>query len=161
MCRIPDDLIVPTRHGYPLAGRVLLELWKGCTDFFDRPHTAHHLQTTLTPAEEAVVGELRKTLLLSLDNRLAVAREFIHPEMSRSALDRCLKRHGVGILRVLKAQAHKPAHKPFRAYEPGVIQIDVKYLPRMADEPRRRELFVAIERASRWMVVQVKSSRTA
>ncbi|CAD7856457.1 MAG: Mobile element protein, partial [Olavius algarvensis Gamma 1 endosymbiont] len=30
-----------------------------------------------------------------LDDLLVVTREFIHPEASRSALDRCLRRHGV------------------------------------------------------------------
>jgi len=41
------------------------------------------------------VVALRGTLLLPLDDLLAVTREFIHPEVSRSGLDRCLRRHGV------------------------------------------------------------------
>ena len=44
---------------------------------------------------------LRETLLLSLDDLLAVTREFIHPEVSRSGLDRCLRRHGVSNLETL------------------------------------------------------------
>ena len=36
---------------------------------------------------------LRKTLLVSLDDLLAVVREFLNPEVSRSGLDRCLRRH--------------------------------------------------------------------
>ncbi len=43
--------------------------------------------------------ELHKTLLLPLDGLLVVTREFIHPEVSRSGLDRCLRRHGVSNLR--------------------------------------------------------------
>ncbi|CAD7855326.1 MAG: Mobile element protein, partial [Olavius algarvensis Gamma 1 endosymbiont] len=62
-------------------------------------HTPHRLQTTLTPAQEVVVVELRKTLLLPLDALLVVTRVFIHPEASRSALDRCLRRHGVANLK--------------------------------------------------------------
>ena len=61
--------------------------WKKRTDVEDRPHTAHRLQTNLTPFQEAVVVELRKTLMLPLDDLLAVVREFIEPAMSRSALD--------------------------------------------------------------------------
>ena len=46
-------------------------------------------------AQEAMVAALRETLLLPLDDLLAVTREFIHPEVSRSGLDRGLRRHGV------------------------------------------------------------------
>ena len=37
--------------------------WKGRDSFHDASHTAHRLQTTLTPAQEHIVVELRKTLL--------------------------------------------------------------------------------------------------
>ena len=70
----------------------------------DRSHTPHHLQTTLTPAQEAVAVELRKALLVSLDDLLALLREFLNPNVFRSGLDRCLRRHGVGSLRDLKAK---------------------------------------------------------
>ena len=77
--------------------------WKKRTSVADRSHTAHRLQTTLTPAQEAIVVELRRTLLLPLDDLLAVTREFLCPETSRSGLDRCLRRHGVANLRQLQA----------------------------------------------------------
>jgi len=53
----------------------------------DRRHTPHRLQTTLTPAQEAVAVALRKTLLVSLDDLLAVVRVFLNPNASRSGLD--------------------------------------------------------------------------
>ncbi len=65
--------------------------WKKREVFGDRSHTAHHLQTVLTPAQETVVVHLRRTLLLPLDDLLAVTREFICPHVSRSGLDRCLR----------------------------------------------------------------------
>ncbi len=104
---------------------------------------------------------LRKTLLVPLDDLLAVVREFLNPNVSRSGLDRCLRRHGVGNLRDLKPKAPKPAHKPFKAYEPGYLHIDVKYLPQMIDEDRRRQLFVAIDRATRWDFVRICPAKTA
>jgi len=104
---------------------------------------------------------LRKTLLVSLDDLLAVVREFLNPNASRSGLDRCLRRHGVGNLRDLKATEPRPKHSGFKAYEPGYIHIDVKYLPKMADESSRRYLFVAIDRATRWVFVRVYNSKTA
>ena len=121
----------------------------------DRSHTPHHLQTTLTPAQEGVAVELRKTLLVSLDDLLAVVREFLNPNVSRSGLDRCLRKHGVGSLRHRKAKDDKPKHSGFKAYEPGYIHIDVKYLPQMANETSRGYLFVAIDRASRWAFIAI------
>jgi len=67
----------------------------------DRSHRPHKLSTTLTPAQEAIVVELRRTLLLPLDDLLALTHEFINEAASRSGLDRCLRRHGVGNLKHL------------------------------------------------------------
>ena len=47
--------------------------WKHRDTVHDRSHTPHRLQTTLTPAQEAVAVVLRKTLLVSLDDLLALA----------------------------------------------------------------------------------------
>jgi Integrase core domain len=127
----------------------------------DRSHTPHRLQTTLTPAQEAVAVVLRKTLLVSIDDLLAVVREFLNPGVSRSGLDRCLRRHGVGNLRDLQARDPRPKHKAFRAYAPGYLHVDVKYLSQMADESSRRYLFVAIDRATRWVFIRVFKSNTA
>ncbi len=78
--------------------------WRNRDSVDDRSHTPHRLQTTLTPApaQEAVAVSLRKTLLLPLDDLLSVLRKFLNPHVSRSGLDRCLRRHGVGSLRALK-----------------------------------------------------------
>jgi hypothetical protein len=108
--------------------------WRKRDSVQDRSHTAHRLQTTLTPAQESVAVALRKTLLVSLDDLLAVVREFLNPDVSRSGLDRCLRRHGVGNLRDLKAKDARPKHSGFKAYEPGYIHIDVKYLPHLLGE---------------------------
>ena len=88
-------------------------------------------------------------------------REFLNPNVSRSGLDRCLRRHGVGRLRDLKAKDDKPKHSGFKAYDPGYIHIDVKYLPQMANETSRGYLFVAIDRASRWVFIAVYRNKTA
>ena len=135
--------------------------WKSRDSVHDRSHTAHRLQTTLTTAQEAVVVELRKTLLLPLDDLLAVTREFVCKDVSRSGLHRCLHRHGVGNLDALKPVVPKETHKAFKAYEPGYLHMDVKYLPQMADETRRRYLFVAIDRATRWVFAAIKEDKTS
>ncbi|TSE20206.1 hypothetical protein Talka_01101 [Tepidimonas alkaliphilus] len=76
-------------------------------------------------------------------------REFVNPDVSRSGLDRCLRRHGVSNLKALQPQVPKVRHGTLGAYEPGYVHIDVKYLLQMADEDRRRYPFVAIDCAQR------------
>lgn len=93
--------------------------WKSRTELNDRPHTAHRVQTTLTPAQEAIIVYLRKTLLLPLDDLLAVAREFLTQAVSRSGLDRCLRRHGVGRRQDRLPPGGKVSPKTFKAYAPA------------------------------------------
>ncbi len=38
---------------------------------------------------------------------------------------------------------------------------DVKYLPQMQDEDKRRYVFVAIDRATRWVFIAIKQHKTA
>ena len=135
--------------------------WKKRSVFGDRSHTAHRLQTVLTPAQEMIVVHLRRSLLLPLDDLLAVTREFLSPDVSRSGLDRCLRRHGVGNLNALKPKTPSEPHKAFKNYEPGFVHLDVKYLPQMQDEAKRRYLFVAIDRATRWVFVAIKKDKSA
>ena len=90
--------------------------WKKREAFGDRSHIAHRLQTVLSPAQEAIVVQLRRTLLLPLDDLLAVSREFLCPAVSRSGLDRCLRRHGVGNLNALKPQEPVVSSKTFKSY---------------------------------------------
>ena len=61
--------------------------WRKRDSVEDRSHTPHKLQTTLTPAQEAVAVALRKTLLVSLDDLLALAigLEPMAPSMARCA----------------------------------------------------------------------------
>ena len=133
--------------------------WKRRKDTADGSHTAHRLQTTLSRAQEVVVVELRRTLGLPLDDLLVVTREFLNEHASRSAVHRLLKRHGLSPLpKEVKAKAPT---KAFKVYEPGFVHIDVKYLPQMADEERRRYLFVAIDRATRWVYVELKADKSA
>ena len=131
--------------------------WRDRQDVQDRSHRPHKLSTTLSAAQELLAVELRRTLLLPLDDLLVVIREFINPDVSRSGLDRCLRRHGVSDLKSLQPAIEGPAKplKTFKDYEPGFLHIDIKYLPQMPDETRRRYLFVAIDRATRWVFMRI------
>jgi transposase-like protein len=91
--------------------------WRGREDMQDRSHCPNALSTILTPAQEALVVELRRTLLLALDDLLAITHEFINPAASRSGLDHCLRRHGVSQLKTLipQIQGEPAAKKTFRS----------------------------------------------
>ncbi len=102
--------------------------WRQRETTADGSHRPHHLQTTLSAAQETVVVALRQTLLLPLDDLLAVTREFINVAASRSALDRCLRRHGLSNLKALipqEADAEGRPGKRFQAYAPGFVHVDV------------------------------------
>lgn len=137
--------------------------WRKRDDVHDRSHTIHNLKTTLTRAQEAVVVELRRSLLLPLDDLLVVTREFINPDVSRSGLDRCLRRHGVARLSDLIPKDDLASDKPktFKSYDPGYVHVDIKYLPQMKDETSRRYLYVAIDRASRWVYLELRKNKSA
>jgi transposase-like protein/transposase len=141
--------------------------WQNREQPHDLSHRPHELNTTLTPAQEEIVVEIRKTLLLPLDDLLVVTRQFINPAASRSAIDRLLSRFGISNLKKLIAlqqavnESEKPVDKKtFKDYEPGFLHIDIKYLPKMPDEEKHRYLFVAIDRATRWVFLRIYEDQT-
>ena len=96
-------------------------------------------------------------LWLSLDDLLSVVHEFLHPTMLRSSLHRLLKRRGIS----KKPVVAKPReYQSFKVYDSGYIHIDIKYLPMMPDEKKRRYLFVAIDRATRWVFIEIYNSKS-
>ncbi|MFZ1575520.1 MAG: IS481 family transposase, partial [Chromatiaceae bacterium] len=105
--------------------------WRRREEGADRSHRPHHRHTPLSPAQEAVVVARRQSWLLPLDDLLAVTRECLNAGVSRSGLDRCLRRHGVSDLKALlpRDERGKPAYQPFKDYAPGLVHVDVKYLP--------------------------------
>ncbi|MCP4491276.1 MAG: IS481 family transposase [Gammaproteobacteria bacterium] len=143
--------------------RSTVRKWKFRDTTDDFSHRPHNLHATLTDPEEAAVVELRRTLLLPPDDLPVVVHEFICPHMSRSALDRCLRRHGVSNLKKLipREENEKKQLKTFKDYEPGFVHIDIKYLPRMPDGAGRKYLFVGIDRATRWVHMEIRASETA
>ena len=78
--------------------------------------------SVLTEAEEAIVVEFRRRTLLPLDDVLGCLRETI-PALSRSALHRCLRRHGISRLPRGDEQASK--RKRFAETRIGYVHIDV------------------------------------
>ena len=146
------------------VGIVTATKWANRDITTDKSHRPHKLQTSLTELQELLIVYLRTTLLLSLDDLLAISRTYIKSDLSRAALGRCLDRNNVGSLRDLMASEEENTDKPskaFKDYPPGFIHIDIKYLPQMPDEESRKYLFVAIDRASRWVHLAIYDDKSA
>jgi transposase InsO family protein len=130
--------------------------WRGRQTVTDRSHTPHRLQTRIDAPGEALLLELRRSLGLSLDDLLEVLRRGYDPQLSRSAVHRCLQRHGLS----RRPVAARPLPGAFEAVAtPGFIHVDLKHLPRLAGRPSY--VFVAIDRATRFVHIEVMPRRDA
>ena len=110
--------------------------------------------TVLTEAEEAIVVEFRRRTLLPLDDVLGCLRETI-PKLSRSALHRCLQRHGISRLPQGEEKASK--RKRFAEAKIGYVHIDVCEL-RLAQG--KLFMFLAIDRVSKFAHVAFLDANT-
>lgn len=101
--RVRAELQASKESGRTLAARYGLNpktvaKWRGRDGTADAPMgPARPRSTVLTETEEAIVVEFRRRTLLPLDDVLGCLRESI-PTLSRSALHRCLARHGISRL---------------------------------------------------------------
>jgi transposase-like protein len=105
--------------------------------------------------EEALVCELRTKVGLPLDDITEVMHRCLNPKLSRSAIHRCLKRHGLN----RRPKTDKPPVGVFEQASVGFIHIDIKHLPAL--ERRKSYAFVAIDRATRYVYVEIHPSRNA
>lgn len=128
--------------------------WKGRRDVADRSSQPHTLATDFTFEEEEIAAGLRTDLGLSLDDLLEVMRRCLRPNISRSALHRCLQRRGL-------SRKPKPDEPPAKAFAPtpfGYVHVDLKHLPRLERKPAY--VFVAIERTTRFVHAEIIEERS-
>jgi transposase InsO family protein len=129
--------------------------WKGRDSVSDRSHTPKRLAISLSEVEEQLVCELRTRLQLPLDDITEVMRRCVNPKLSRSAIHRCLQRHGIS----RRPTTDKPPVGAFETTSVGFIHIDLKYLPAL--ERKKSYAFVAIDRATRYVYLEVHPRRDA
>jgi transposase InsO family protein len=127
--------------------------WRRRRDVADRATTPYTIATRFA-AEEEIAVELRTRLQLSLDDILDVMHRCLRPDISRSALHRCLKRRGVSH----KPSAPKPATQSFAPQPFGYVHVDLKHLPRLNKQPAY--VFVAIERTTRFVHIEIVEERS-
>jgi transposase InsO family protein len=129
--------------------------WRDRSEVADRSHVPRRLHTSLSDLEQQLVRELRLMLALPLDDITEVMQRCVNPRLSRSAIFRCLKRHG---LNRRPAPERAPPGR-FEDTEAGYVHIDVKHLPAL--ERQKAYAFVAIERATRYVYLEVHPDRSA
>ncbi|MGA0542597.1 IS481 family transposase [Neotabrizicola sp. VNH66] len=105
--------------------------------------------TVLTEEEEAAVVAFRRHTLLPLDDCLYALQPSI-PHLTRSALHRCLQRHGIS--RLPDVEGEKPQRQKFKRYPIGFFHIDIA---EVQTAEGKLFLFVAIDRTSKFAVAQL------
>src|ERR671913_417103 len=133
---------------------------RGPADCQDRSARPHKLPWKASEEERAIVCALRRATGFPLGDLTFVVTHFL-PHLNRDAVYRILKAEGLNRLPPAD-QARKP-HGRFKAYELGFVHLDVKHLPKLRDRDgvtRKRSLYVAIDRASRFVHLAVKDDET-
>jgi len=127
--------------------------WQQRRDVADRSSVPHTPATGFSTEEEEIAVELRTRLHLSLDDVLEVMRRCLRPNISRSALHRCLQRRGVS----QPPAEPQPATQHFAPQPFGYVHVDLKHLTRLQGHPAY--VFVAIERTTRFVHVEIVDDR--
>jgi len=122
----------------------------------------HKLNTVLSELDELIICEVRKTAKIGIDELSDILKPFI-PHINRYNVYRCLKRHGLSQLKVLIEEEREiqKTYKPFKAYEPGYVHVDVKKIPKLKGETEKNYLFVSIDRATRLVYIGLKTHKSA
>lgn len=128
--------------------------WRKRTTVEDAPMGPRQPRSTvLTTEQEAMIVAFRKHTLL-LDDCLYALQASI-PDLTRSALHRCLQRHGIS--RLPGTAGEKPAKKKFAQYPIGYFHVDIA---EACTGQGRLYLFVAIDRTSKFAYAELQSDQT-
>jgi transposase len=134
---------------------------RGAQDCQDRSSRPHKLPWKATEEERAIVCALRQATGFPLDDLTFVITHFL-PHLNRDAVYRILKAEGLG--RLPPAEQRKRRSGTFKDYDLGFVHMDIKHLPKLQTangERRKRFLYVAIDRCSRWVHLAVKDDELA
>jgi transposase InsO family protein len=105
--------------------------------------------TVLTAEEEALIVAFRRHSLLPLDDCLYALQPTI-PHLTRSALHRCLQRHGISRLPAMESDSM--GKRRFKAYPIGYFHMDIA---EVRTGEGKLHLFVAIDRTSKFAFAQL------
>ena len=131
--------------------------WRGRSTVADAPMGPKKpVSSVLSPLEEAAAVAFRQRTLLPLDDCLYALQERI-PHLSRSALHRLFKRHGISVLPT-ELLPEERAKKTFKSYPLGYFHVD---FAEVRTEEGKLYLFVAIDRTSKLAFAELHPAATA
>ena len=132
--------------------------WKNRTTAEDGSHTRHNLNQSTSPREEEIIVELRQRVGLSLNDITEVMHRCVNPGLSWSAIHRCLQRLVATALPPIESDL-APKRGRFDKTEFGYAHVDLKHLTCL--QGKLSYVFVAIERTTRFVYVEVAEKRNA
>src|SRR3712207_2933212 len=133
---------------------------RGPDDCQDRSARPRKLPWKATEEERAIVCALRRATGFPLDDLTFVVSHFL-PPLNRDAVYRILKAEGLGRLPA-PSRSSKPVGT-FKDDDLGFVHVDIKHLPKLRDRDgvtRKRYLYGAIDRCSRFVHLAVKNDET-
>ena len=136
--------------------RATVRKWRKRDFTEDLSSKRHNLRSSLSELEERMIVGLRTHEMLPVDAIVQVMRRCFGKKFSRSGVYRCLKRNGVNRL-PQEALEKRRAQEFEEVKAPGFLHVDVKYLTRL--QGKRAYVYVAIDRASRYVFVKVYYDR--
>lgn len=138
--------------------RATVRKWKQRQSVEDQSNRPHAVHSALSPIEELFAIGLRRCLLLPLDDLLLVMRVFFHANVSRSALDRCLRRHSISRLSPLSNQGENRGRKICGPGEVALVYIDLSPLLKASQQ---RLLYMGVDQASRWLYGEIRPAHSS
>jgi len=138
------------RHG---ISPTTVQKWRKRTTVADeRMGPKQARSNALSVEEEAAVVAFRRHTLLPLDDCLYALQPTI-PHLTRSALHRCLQRHGTS--RLPEVDGDRPGKRRFASYPIGYFHLDIA---EVGTEEGKLRLFVAIDRTSKFAFARLVES---
>ncbi len=131
-----------------------IEKWRSRNHTNDLKSGAPPRSKCLNKTEEAAIVAFRIKTRSSLDDCLLYFQECF-PDLSRSALHRLFKRHGVS--KLPKAKKEEKEKKKFKPYPPGYVHVDIT---QVYTEEGRLYLFVGIDRTTKFCFVKLYQNQT-
>jgi transposase-like protein len=132
---------------YGLNPKTVLK-WRKRSVTVDAPMGPKARSTVLTEAEETIIVEFRRRTLLPLDDVLGCLHDAI-PKLTRSALHRCLVRHGIS--RLPQDENTSSKRKPFKDTKVGYVHIDSAQSRSAQGETH---MVLAVDRVSKFVYVE-------
>jgi len=148
-----EKSLVKLAKQYGINPKTVLK-WKHRTTTEDQKTGPKTRRSALSELEQLVVCEVRKTLLLPLDDLFIMLKPII-PALTRSNLHRCLQYYGISQL----PKPEKPREKKvFKAYPIGYLHIDIT---EFRLKSKKYYLFVAIDRKTKYVYAELYDRMTS